>query len=101
MAKNITNEEQAAVYSNLNDHYGAVYSKIGEQVHDLDQDEEEMLDSMMPMQSQSQMQAQQHLSMGSVGMMGSSNKSSGFAKEKTRKSKFVGKQSDSLATEII
>jgi len=99
MAKNITNEEQAAVFSNLNDHYGAVYSKIGEQVHDLDEDEEEMLDSMMPMQSQ--MQQQQQLSSGSFGMMGSSNKSSGFTKEKVRKSKFAGKQSDSLATEII
>jgi len=43
MKKNTTNEEQHAVYQEIDNQIGSVYSKMGDQVRDLSDSEEQVI----------------------------------------------------------
>jgi len=115
MQKNVTNIEQASAYNRMNEQVGSIYGKIGNQIHDLDDNEVDMLSkpkvksAMMSVSKSKQVPVRRGGGGGgglepkigaSYGVLKKATKEATAPQIKAPKSKFAGKQVDSIASEL-
>merc|ERR1712110_1031271 len=92
--KNITNLDQEAVYKDMNSQIGSVYAEMGEQIHELSDEEAEVLAKKPQAKVMTRSYMGVESSQPATKSIGASYKS----KAPAQKSAFVGKQNDRLSS---